>query len=116
MILIGRGLDLGEREKGEGNREQEKRERTWELGTGTETLERKFVRERRMRGRTEAVLVGRLKGNPTCAVLRVRSLELRAKRKQKRAREKEVGRQLYSRTDGAEARGSERVWALPNFR
>ena len=81
MILIGRGLDLGEREEGEGNREQEKRERTWELGTRTEALERKFVRERRMRGRTEVVLVGQLKGNPTCAVLRVRSLELRAKAK-----------------------------------
>ena len=48
MILIGRGLDLGRREQGKGNREQEKRKRR--LGTENETWDRESdLREEKRR-------------------------------------------------------------------
>ena len=62
MILIGRGLDLGRREQGKGNREQEKRKRR--LGTENETWDRESdLREekRRMSKRVVKRGLGRTK-------------------------------------------------------
>ena len=81
MILIGRGLDLGE--EGKGNREKGKGEAESEAGRqrGRRNLEperpepktsEEMVCGRMSEERLKAAMVRRWKGTPTCAVLRVR--------------------------------------------
>ena len=105
MILIGRGLDLGE--KGTGESEQGTGEARADLGAGNGNRNPwKKVCERKKNERKNGGCLGRTaEGKPTCAVLRVRSLELRAKAREG-SQEADVMPNWREREGGSESDGT----------